>query len=51
MLLDNGYFFNLIFNKINLRLKKLFVQRTKSTTAAINIEDINSNNECTLVLP
>jgi len=45
MLLDNSYTLNLIFNKINLGLKKLFVQRTKSTTTATNFENISSNNE------
>jgi len=53
MLLDNDYLLDLIFNKINSRLKKLFVQRTKTATATTNeVKDINSNSERkTLVLP
>jgi len=36
---------------MNSRLKKLFVQRTKTETATTNIEDISPNSECkTLVL-
>jgi len=30
LLLDNGYPLDLIFNKMNSRLKKLFVQRMKT---------------------
>jgi len=49
ILLDNGYPLDLIFNKINLRLKKLFVLRTKS---ASDLVDINSNiDKKVLVLP
>jgi len=47
--LDNGYPLDLIFNKINLRLKKLFVQRTIEAT---DIIEAKSNVERKiLVLP
>jgi len=42
ILLDNGYPLDLIFNKINLRLKKLFVQKTNN---AIDSMDVNFNSE------
>jgi len=40
LLLDNGYPLDLIFNKINLRLKKIFVQRT---ITAKNLDIVNSD--------
>jgi len=42
LLLDNGYPLDLIFNKMNLRLKKLFVQRR---ITADSITNNKSNNE------
>jgi len=49
ILLDNGYPLDLIFDKINLRLKKLFVHKTNN---AIDSIDANFNNERKiLVLP
>jgi len=45
MLLDNGYPLDLIFNKIYLKLKKVFVHRMKSATITNNIEDTSSNIE------
>jgi len=41
-LLDNGYPLNLIFNKINIRLKKLFIQRRETPT---NLDNNNPKNE------
>jgi len=49
ILLENGYPLNFIFNKINLRLKKLFVQRSISMDA--NSMDANSMEKKFLVLP
>jgi len=42
LLPNNGYPLDLIFNKINLRLKKLFVQKEKT---ASNLMNNNSNSE------
>jgi len=48
ILLDNGYPLDLIFSKINSRLKELFVRKNN----AIDLTDINSNCERKiLVLP
>jgi len=44
LLLDNGYPLDLIFNKINSRLKKLFAHRTVTTSNVINT-DIDSNSD------
>jgi len=44
LLLDNGYPLDLIFNKINLRLKKLFVHRSEATLGTTNI-DISLNHK------
>jgi len=49
ILLDNGYPLDFIFNKINLRLKKLFVQRTVNATDLIDGNSINERKF--LVLP
>jgi len=47
LLLDNGYPLDLIFNKINIRLKKIFVQRT---TTAKNLDIANSNIERKIIV-
>jgi len=41
-LFDNGYPLNLIFNRINSRLKKLFVQKKETVGSMTND---NSNHE------
>jgi len=52
MLLDNNYPLELIFNKMNARLKQIFVQNVKSVVTAKNLNDNNSNNERkVIVLP
>jgi len=49
ILLDNGYPLDFIFNRSNLKLKKLFIQRSNN---AIDVLDTNSINERKiLVLP
>jgi len=51
LLLDNGYPLNLIFNKINSRLKKLFVYRTaRSLSETITDSDSNSDKRI-IILP
>jgi len=51
MLLDNNdYPLELIFNKMNARLKKIFVQNIKSAITASNSIDNSSNNECRFIV-
>jgi len=47
LLLDNGYPLDFIFNKINLRLKKIFVQRT---TTGNNLDIVNSDVERKIIV-
>jgi len=49
LLLDNGYPLNLIFNKINLRLKKLFVDKKESVCNMTS--DISNSEKKILVFP
>jgi len=51
LLLDNGYPLNLIFNKINSRLKKLFVHRTVTIPNVINTDNNSNNEKRIIVLP
>jgi len=51
ILMDNGYSLETIFNTINRRLKKLFVQRVKPATSANNFDiDTNSNIERKIIV-
>jgi len=49
LLLDNGYPLNMIFNKINLRLKKLFVHRVTKSLSVTNT-DIDSNSDRKIII-
>jgi len=49
LLLDNSYPLDMIFNRINSRLKKLFVYRTDTTSNEKNL-DTNSNNDKKIVV-
>jgi len=49
LLLDNGYPLDLIFNKINLRLKKLFVHRAAKSLSVTNT-DMDSNEDRRIII-
>jgi len=49
LLLDNCYPLHLIFNKINLKLKKLFVHRLETTLGVTNT-DIGSNSKRKIIV-
>jgi len=51
LLLDNGYPLDLIFNKINLGLKKLFVHRTVTSLNVKNTDTDSNNDKRIIVLP
>jgi len=51
LLLDNGYPLDMIFNKINSRLKKLFTHRTVTTSNVINTDNDSNIDKRIMVLP
>jgi len=50
MLLDNGYSLELIFNKMNAKFKKTFVQNIKPVSTANNFNDSSSNNKRRVII-